>query len=85
MSRLTQMVEGWTNNLTPEQYLDAKVIEVSNIRMLICEQCSNHSKHYKTIRPDAHCVACGCTLSAKTKCLTCDCPDKKWMATDISK
>lgn len=30
------------------------------------------------MRPDEHCVECGCTLSAKTRCLSCSCPLKKW-------
>ncbi len=32
------------------------------------------------MRPDAHCTKCGCTLSAKTKCLSCACPLNKWAA-----
>jgi len=32
------------------------------------------------VRPDAHCTNCGCTLSAKTKCLSCSCPLNKWEA-----
>ncbi len=31
---------------------------------------------------DEHCTDCGCTLSAKGKCLSCECPlegeNKKW-------
>lgn len=80
MSKLTQMVEGWTNNLTPTQLLDKQVIDVSLTRMSICESCDKHSKHHKSIRPDAHCTSCGCTLSAKTKCLSCECPLKKWLS-----
>ena len=44
-----------------------------------------NKKNYKTMRPDAHCANCGCTLSAKTKCLTCECPLKKWGATEMPK
>jgi hypothetical protein len=47
--------------------------------MEICHACPNHSKNKKTVRPDEHCLACGCTLSAKTRCLSCECPIKKWM------
>lgn len=83
MSKLTQIAEGWKNNLTPAHYLDPKVIEISNERMSICNTCEEHSsnkKEYTSLRPDAHCTNCGCTLSAKTKCLTCECPLKKWGA-----
>jgi (2Fe-2S) ferredoxin len=53
---------------------------VSDDRMAICEACPHHSKNHKTVRPDAHCRMCGCTLSAKTACLSCICPDGKWQA-----
>lgn len=52
--------------------------------MGICEKCTYHSEvrkkklGYKTIRTDVHCTHCGCTLSAKTKCLSCSCPLKLW-------
>jgi hypothetical protein len=54
-------------------------------RMAICLQCPHHSDNakkdgYTSVRPDAHCTNCGCTLAAKTKCLSCECPLKKWEA-----
>lgn len=57
-----------------------KIEEVGSYRMSICNDCPNHSKNKKTRRPDEHCLACGCTLSAKTRCLSCECPIKKWEA-----
>jgi predicted nucleic acid-binding Zn ribbon protein len=78
MSKLSQIYEGWKNNLFPLDKLKDKILEVSSERMAICESCKNHSKNHKTIRPDNHCVSCGCTLSAKTKCLSCKCPIDKW-------
>jgi hypothetical protein len=53
-------------------------------RMAVCLQCEHHSDNakkngYTSVRPDAHCTNCGCTLAAKTKCLSCECPLKKWM------
>jgi hypothetical protein len=83
MSKISQIVEGWKNNLTPSQYLHTDIIKVAKERMSICNSCEEHSsnkKDYKTIRPDAHCTNCGCTLAAKTKCLTCECPLRKWMS-----
>jgi hypothetical protein len=76
-------MEGWAHNLTPKQLLNQQVIDVSTERMLICNSCEEHSsnkKDYKSVRPDAHCTNCGCTLAAKTKCLTCECPLRKWMS-----
>jgi hypothetical protein len=79
--KLSEIYEGWRNNLFPPEKLKEKIIEVGNERMSICESCENHSKNHSTpARPDAHCISCGCTLSAKTKCLSCECPIKKWTA-----
>ena len=62
-----------------------EIIEVTSAeRTNICLGCEHHSenakknKGYKSIRPDHHCVNCGCTLSAKTRCLSCSCPLGKW-------
>lgn len=79
MSKLKQIAEGWKNNLTPTQYLDPLVDRTAKERMAICKKCEFHSKHHLSVRPDVHCTNCGCTLSAKTKCLTCECPIKKWL------
>ena len=79
---LSQIYEGWRNNLLPPEKLKTAILETSNKRLAICKQCEFHSanrKNYKTIRLDAHCTQCGCTLSAKTKCLACSCPLEKWM------
>lgn len=77
---LGQIIEGWKNHLLPQEKEKAFVKHVSNKRLAICNECEHHSKNHKSIRMDAHCTECGCTLSAKTKCLTCECPLKKWMA-----
>tara|TARA_R110000868_G_scaffold195135_1_gene440841 strand:- start:287 stop:556 length:270 start_codon:yes stop_codon:yes gene_type:complete len=77
---LGQIIEGWKNHLLPQEREKSFVKHVSNERLAICNECEHHSKNHKSIRIDAHCTECGCTLSAKTKCLTCECPLKKWMA-----
>ena len=79
---LKQIYEGWKNHLLPEERMKAFIDYVSQERMDICTQCEEHSYNkpeYTTVRPDAHCTNCGCTLAAKTKCLTCECPLKKWL------
>lgn len=78
--KIAEIYEGWRNNILPPEKLKDKIVEVSVERLSICEQCQHHSKNHKTVRPDAHCVSCGCTLSAKTKCLSCSCPISKWTA-----
>ncbi len=80
---LGQIYEGWKNHLLPEERNKAFIEHTSQIRTAICEQCDKHSSKHKSVRPDAHCTECGCTLSAKTKCLTCECPLRKWRATEL--
>ena len=77
---LGQIFEGWKNHLLPEERKKAFIKHVSLERLAICNECEHHSKNHASVRPDAHCTNCGCTLSAKTKCLTCECPLKKWVS-----
>jgi hypothetical protein len=76
----SQLFEGWRNHISPPKYLKTIIKKVSEERMEICEGCYYHSKNHPSYRPDAHCTDCGCTLSAKTKCLSCECPlmPPKW-------
>jgi len=80
---LGQIIEGWKNHLLPQEKEKAFIEHVSLERLSICNECEHHSKNHISMRIDAHCTECGCTLSAKTKCLTCECPLKKWMAQQI--
>lgn len=69
------------NHLTPELFLKEQIITVSESRMAICRACPLNSIHAGPVSPlriDEHCTKCYCTLSAKTKCLSCSCPDDKW-------
>lgn len=77
-----QVYEGWKNNLFPSSHLKEIIKKVSRQRRVICDKCEYNSKFHKTFRPDIHCIECGCTLSAKTKCLSCECPlpVPKWKA-----
>jgi hypothetical protein len=84
MLDFSKIYEGWRNKIIPPAHLKEFINLTGKQRMEICLQCEHHSenakeKGYKTLRPDAHCVDCGCTLSAKTKCLSCMCPIEKWM------
>lgn len=76
----SQIYEGWKNNLFPAADMKDHIEEVSKERMAICEECPAISTKHNSARPDVHCTNCGCTLAAKTKCLSCDCPLKKWTA-----
>lgn len=80
MSQLSQIYEGWRNNLLPPKKLEEVIATTSKARLAICNECPHHSKFHKSVRPDDHCTNCGCTLAAKTKCLSCACPINKWEA-----
>ena len=79
---IDKIYEGWKNSLFPPSHLKEIIKKVSGQRRAICNECEFNSRFHKTFRPDEHCVECGCTLSAKTKCLSCECPlgSPKWKA-----
>lgn len=81
MINFSQIYEGWRNKLVPPADMKNTIQQVSQERLSICDKCPFHSKFHKTpLRPDAHCTDCGCNLEAKTACLSCSCPQDKWMA-----
>jgi hypothetical protein len=78
-----QLIEGWRNHLIPPERLKKAIKRISTRRMAICSICefnSRNLKDYHSIRPDEHCTICGCTLIAKTKCISCCCPMGYWTA-----
>lgn len=78
---LKQIFEGWRNRILPPEELKDQIASISAERMSLCNKCPFHSKfHYTPLRMDDHCTSCGCTLSAKTACLSCACPINKWGA-----
>lgn len=75
-NRISQIYQGWKNHISPSDYLRDVIRETQEKRLAICSVCPHHSKnHFTPLRPDAHCTLCGCTLTAKTACLSCKCPD----------
>lgn len=86
MINFSQIYEGWRNKLIPPADKKDFIEQVSKYRTDVCAGCEHHSENmrknhpaYRKIRPDHHCTYCGCTLSAKTRCLSCKCPLDKWM------
>jgi hypothetical protein len=78
MINLLQIMEGWRNKLVPPEELRDIIAAATKERLAICRECPFHSSKLNTMRLDEHCAHCGCTLSAKTACLTCMCPTAKW-------
>ena len=81
----SQIYEGWRNKLVPPAEIKEAIKATSKERLDICAGCEYQSenrkaKGWKTVRLDEHCTSCGCTLSAKTACLSCSCPKKKWLS-----
>lgn len=80
--KIKEIYEGWRNKLIPPAHLKDIIEIVRNERMAICNGCEFNSKNVvkkpRIKRPDVFCVKCGCTLSAKTSCLSCRCPINKW-------
>ncbi len=76
-----QIYEGWKNLLFPPKEIKEAIASIRKQRLDICNICQHNSKFHKTRRPDTHCTKCGCTLLAKTSCLSCECPltPPKWV------
>ncbi len=76
-----QIYEGYKNLLVPSSEMKETIRSVSAERLVICNDCPFHSKHHNVpLRFDAHCTDCGCNLDAKSSCLSCSCPQNKWVA-----
>jgi hypothetical protein len=83
--KFSQIYEGWRNKLIPPADMKEAIEAKREERLKICSECEHHSENkkatgWKTVRIDEHCTSCGCTLSAKTSCLSCSCPKKKWLS-----
>lgn len=68
--------------MIPDKRLKEQIEQTVNYRLAICDKCPFHSDNrpnYNSLRPDKHCTDCGCTLSAKAACLSCSCPQNKWL------
>ena len=76
MGKINEIAEGWANIILRQK----EVEKIAASRMNICNTCEHNSKLHKTVRPDVHCVHCGCTLAAKTRSMQSECPIGKWKA-----
>lgn len=77
MGTLKEIAEGWANKVLQRQQ------ELSDARMKVCNNCEHISTKHNTVRFDVHCVKCGCTLDAKTRSETSECPIGLWKAVNF--
>lgn len=93
MFKLSEIIEGWKNDLFPEERLKEIIQKVSDERLAICETCIAYDKegssgYIKGLGPVCNknveilpgINGCGCPLNKKRKCLKCQCPASKWLA-----
>lgn len=97
MFKLSQIAEGWRNDIMPPKNLKKLINIISEQRLNICKDCEAYSVNGEgcAIPGTSPCCnnkvyindiqGCGCPLKKKTKCLTCECPLKKWMAVTPTK
>jgi hypothetical protein len=88
----SEIYEGWKNDLFPSEKLKDLIKQTSEERLAICKECIAYdetgegcvlpltqpccNKHVKIDGVSG----CGCPLQKKTKCLSCECPAKKWLS-----
>ena len=78
----SKIYEGWKNKLIPPKHLKQLINDTAVLRTDICRECEHDSLNteHSPLRFDEHCTICLCTISAKTRCLSCSCPLEKWKA-----
>lgn len=69
------LLEGAFNSIFAKKEIEAVATE----RIMICRTCPFNSKNTDNKRPDEYCTDCGCNLYMKTRCMSCECPQKKWL------
>lgn len=75
----TQILEGLKNNLFKKEHIE----ELYEQRLEICKGCKffdtkGDNCNVKGTQPC--CGHCGCSIGLKLRCLSCECPIKKWEA-----
>jgi hypothetical protein len=76
---LKGILEGTYNKIVATEWVE----EAAQQRIAICVDCewfSRNRAEKNPARPDDHCTDCGCNLALKTRCMSCECPLKKWEA-----
>ena len=67
MSKLSEIVNGWSNYVFPNKEVEALATQ----RMKICLDCTK-------LKDNNKCAICGCYCPAKVRSVQSSCPLKKW-------
>lgn len=70
--KFKQILEGFRNNLFPPEHLKEQILKVSSERLNHCIKCDFNSTPGK-ITSFSRCMSCGCFLTKKAACLSCNC------------
>ena len=66
MSKLSQIIEGWSNHI----FDNPEVKQLAEARAKICASCPENKSNI--------CNSCGCYIPAKVKAPQATCPKDKW-------
>lgn len=77
MKTLRQISEGLKNSVFKKEHVE----QIAEARMKVCEECPHIDLEGSTCMvPGTQpcCGICGCKLSLKVRCLSCECPDEEF-------
>lgn len=77
------LAQGMYNSVAGKKWIKDLAIFRMQQHCSPCEYNSTNAKEaagYSSIRPDSHCIKCGCNLEWKTHQLSSSCPEGRWKA-----
>lgn len=74
MGKAKEIIDGWMHLA----FKNDAVEKIATARLNICNTCEYNSRRKNSLRPDVHCMKCGCTLASKVRSMESECPIGKW-------
>ena len=71
-----QILEGITNSVLRDEFVE----DIAKTRLEICNNCEFKGNKCMVAGTGPCCNVCGCSLSLKTRSLSDQCPESKWIA-----
>ena len=75
----SSIAEGLKNNMFKKEHIEV----IAHERLKICLVCPFYdptgTSEKATFKGKPSCASCGCLTALKTRCLSCDCPENKWL------